>query len=62
MLASKEFVKRQQVEVMKETEALNPKLNLLIEKTKELQELIEQEISKKYNGRPVNLIAGANLL
>lgn len=62
MLASIECVKLQRTETIKEGEAIKPKVDLLIQKSKELQGWIEEDISKRYKGRPVNLIAGANIL
>lgn len=62
MLASREFVKNQKQEAITEGVALQPKVDVLIEKSKELQESIEKDISKRYNGRPVNLMAGAYIL
>ncbi|KAK3926479.1 CDK5 regulatory subunit-associated protein 3 [Frankliniella fusca] len=41
---------------------LRPKLDLVISKTKELQSQIEEDISKKYKGRPVNIMGGINTL
>lgn len=40
--------------------ALQPKLKLIIEKTRELQRQIEQSISEKYKGRTVNLLGGVS--
>ena len=62
MLASKEAIKIQRADAIKEAESIQPKINLLIKKAKELQRWIEDDISKRYKGRPVNLIAGANIL
>lgn len=62
MLASKESIKLQRAEAVKEGESIKPKVEVLVKKSKELQGLIEDDISNRYNGRPVNLIAGANLL
>ncbi|EEB12105.1 conserved hypothetical protein [Pediculus humanus corporis] len=62
MLASKEAIKIQRADAIKEAESIQPKINLLIKKAKELQKWIEDDISKRYKGRPVNLIAGANIL
>lgn len=62
MLTARELVKNQKEEVIKEGTALQPKVDVLIEKSKELQDLIEKDISKRYNGRPVNLMAGAYIL
>ncbi|XP_030890128.1 CDK5 regulatory subunit-associated protein 3 [Leptonychotes weddellii] len=52
----KELMVQKQKEALQEQAALEPKLDLLLEKTKELQTLIEADISKRYNGRPVNLM------
>lgn len=82
----KELMVQKQQEALQEQAALEPKLDLLLEKTKELQKLVRQErqtcpesaergpsasasrslgiavfqieadISKRYNGRPVNLM------
>ncbi|XP_045767296.1 CDK5RAP3-like protein [Maniola jurtina] len=41
---------------------LRPLLTRLIERTRELQADIEKEISKKYKGRPVNIIGGVKFL
>ncbi|XP_063827654.1 CDK5 regulatory subunit-associated protein 3 [Ostrinia nubilalis] len=42
--------------------ALRPLLTRIIERTKELQANIERDISKKYKGRPVNIIGGVKFL
>ncbi|XP_029784200.1 CDK5 regulatory subunit-associated protein 3 isoform X2 [Suricata suricatta] len=52
----KELMVQKQQEALREQAALEPKLDLLLAKTKELQKLIEADISKRYNGRPVNLM------
>ncbi|XP_003768380.1 CDK5 regulatory subunit-associated protein 3 [Sarcophilus harrisii] len=52
----KELMIQKRQEALEEQASLEPKLDLLIEKTKELQKLIEADISKRYNGRPVNLM------
>ncbi|CAK1579094.1 unnamed protein product [Parnassius mnemosyne] len=41
---------------------LRPMLTRLIQRTKELQAQIESDISKKYKGRPVNIIGGVKFL
>ncbi|CAG4933894.1 unnamed protein product [Parnassius apollo] len=41
---------------------LRPLLTRLIQRTKELQAQIESDISKKYKGRPVNIIGGVKFL
>lgn len=52
----KELMVQKQQEALQEQAALEPKLDLLLEKTRELQKLIEADISKRYSGRPVNLM------
>ncbi|XP_047564246.1 CDK5 regulatory subunit-associated protein 3 isoform X1 [Lutra lutra] len=52
----KELMVQKQQEALQEQATLEPKLDLLLEKTRELQKLIEADISKRYNGRPVNLM------
>ncbi|XP_071433375.1 CDK5 regulatory subunit-associated protein 3 isoform X2 [Pithys albifrons albifrons] len=60
LLAKKEAMARKRQEALAEQGSLEPKLDRLLEKTKELQKLIEADISKRYGGRPVNLM-GINL-
>lgn len=52
----KELMVQRQQEALQEQAALEPRLDLLLEKTRELQKLIEADISKRYGGRPVNLL------
>ncbi|XP_075417817.1 CDK5 regulatory subunit-associated protein 3 [Tenrec ecaudatus] len=52
----KELMVQKQQEALQERAALEPKLDLLLQKTRELQKLIEADISKRYSGRPVNLM------
>ncbi|NXD16917.1 CK5P3 protein, partial [Nothocercus nigrocapillus] len=56
LLLKKETMSRKRQEALAEQGALEPKLDRLLEKTKELQKLIEADISKRYSGRPVNLM------
>ncbi|XP_040473666.1 CDK5 regulatory subunit-associated protein 3 [Falco naumanni] len=56
LLAKAAAVRQQQREALAEQGALEPQLDRLLEKTKELQKLIEADISKRYSGRPVNLM------
>ncbi|NXH23312.1 CK5P3 protein, partial [Bucco capensis] len=56
LLAKKELMRLKREEALAEQGALEPKLDRLMEKTKELQKLIEADISKRYSGRPVNLM------
>ncbi|XP_075767804.1 CDK5 regulatory subunit-associated protein 3 isoform X2 [Pelodiscus sinensis] len=55
----KELTAQRRQEALREQAALEPKLDLLVQKTKELQELIEADISRRYSGRPVNLMGTA---
>ncbi|XP_064030656.1 CDK5 regulatory subunit-associated protein 3 isoform X1 [Pogoniulus pusillus] len=56
LLAKKELMRQRREEALAEQAALEPKLDRLLEKTKELQKLIEADVSKRYSGRPVNLM------
>ncbi|NXA07234.1 CK5P3 protein, partial [Sapayoa aenigma] len=56
LLAKKEAMAQKRQEALAEQGSLEPKLDRLLEKTKELQKLIEADISKRYGGRPVNLM------
>ncbi|KAK4808776.1 hypothetical protein QYF61_027261 [Mycteria americana] len=56
LLAKKEAMSQKRQEALAEQGALEPKLDRLLEKTKELQKLIEADVSKRYGGRPVNLM------
>ncbi|XP_032515934.2 CDK5 regulatory subunit-associated protein 3 [Danaus plexippus] len=43
-------------------QSLRPALTRIVERTKELQHELENEISRKYKGRPVNIIGGVKFL
>ncbi|XP_015267927.1 PREDICTED: CDK5 regulatory subunit-associated protein 3 [Gekko japonicus] len=60
LLLKKDLMIQKRQEALEEQAALEPKLDLLVQKTKELQKLIEADVSKRYSGRPVNLM-GASL-
>ncbi|XP_018335981.1 CDK5 regulatory subunit-associated protein 3 [Agrilus planipennis] len=45
-----------------EIKKIKPILNTIISNTKVLQKQIEEEISKKYKGRPVHIVGGVNVL
>nr|CAD7398388.1 unnamed protein product [Timema cristinae] len=62
LVASQEVVRQRRSEAHSEANKLRPKLKLVIDKTKQLQAEIQQDISKKYKGRPVNLMGGVNTL
>ncbi|NWT56316.1 CK5P3 protein, partial [Erythrocercus mccallii] len=56
LLAKREALARRRREARAEQAALEPKLQRLQENMRELQRLIEADISKRYGGRPVNLM------
>ncbi|KAM9112821.1 CDK5 regulatory subunit-associated protein 3 isoform 1-T1 [Pangshura tecta] len=56
LVLKKELTAQKRQEALEEQGVLEPKLDLLVQKTKELQKLIEADISKRYSGRPVNLM------
>ncbi|KAH0626789.1 hypothetical protein JD844_001991 [Phrynosoma platyrhinos] len=60
LLLKKELMIKKRQEALEEQASLEPKLDLLVQKTRDLQKLIEADISKRYSGRPVNLM-GASL-
>ncbi|XP_054264625.1 CDK5 regulatory subunit-associated protein 3-like [Macrosteles quadrilineatus] len=62
MAASQEAVMARGREAGAEAQDLQVKLKLVISKTKELQAQIEQDISKKYKNRPVNLMGGVTMI
>lgn len=55
LLKSRTMAEKQQ-EALEEQATLEPRIDLLAARTKELQKLIEADISKRYNNRPVNLM------
>ncbi|XP_077286406.1 CDK5 regulatory subunit-associated protein 3 isoform X2 [Arctopsyche grandis] len=57
-----DLTKQKKIEAHDQAKSIFPILNLIIDKTKELQYEIEADISKKYNGRPVNLMGGIKSL
>ncbi|XP_049770734.1 CDK5 regulatory subunit-associated protein 3 [Schistocerca cancellata] len=62
MVAQQAAARQKKAEAAEEARALQPKLKLIVEKTKELQKEIQQDISKRYNNRRVNIMGGVNLL
>ncbi|XP_015471959.1 CDK5 regulatory subunit-associated protein 3 [Parus major] len=60
LLAKRDALAQRRQQALAEQAALEPKLQQLQETTKELRGLIEADISKRYGGRPVNLM-GINL-
>ena len=59
---SKENAIVKQKSAAEQQKELAPKLQLIIQRTKELQSNIEQSISKKYKNREVNLMGGVNAM
>ncbi|VEN40797.1 unnamed protein product [Callosobruchus maculatus] len=62
MKANKKLLEEKIKNMRDEVRAIEPVIKVLIEKTKELQKEIENDISKKYKGRPVHLVGGINML
>uniref|UniRef100_A0A8B9R1G7 CDK5 regulatory subunit associated protein 3 n=1 Tax=Anas platyrhynchos TaxID=8839 RepID=A0A8B9R1G7_ANAPL len=56
LLAKREALGQKRQEALAEQGNLEPKLDRLLDTTRELQRLIEADISKRYGGRPVNLM------
>uniref|UniRef100_A0A8C3QMD0 CDK5 regulatory subunit associated protein 3 n=1 Tax=Cyanoderma ruficeps TaxID=181631 RepID=A0A8C3QMD0_9PASS len=56
LLAKRDALAQKRHQALAEQAALEPKLQQLQDKIKELQKLIEADISKRYKGRPVNLM------
>ncbi|XP_072105235.1 CDK5 regulatory subunit-associated protein 3 isoform X2 [Mobula birostris] len=54
--AKQHLMVRKRQEALEEQSNLEPKLDLLIQRTKELRKLIETDISKRYQNRRVNLM------
>ncbi|KAK7789713.1 hypothetical protein R5R35_014753 [Gryllus longicercus] len=59
---SQDAARKRKVELQEEAKALQPRVQLIIKKTKELQKEIEQDISKRYKNRPVNIMGGVNMM
>jgi len=62
LLSSVSTIQSRKMAAQEECTALAPKLQLIIQRTKELQTSIQEHISKKYKNRPVNLMGGVNTL
>lgn len=62
MKSNKALLEEKINSLRKEERSLHPVIKLLIDKTKELQQDIQEDISKKYKGRIVNIIGGVNML
>ncbi|XP_066147932.1 CDK5 regulatory subunit-associated protein 3 [Euwallacea fornicatus] len=62
MRATKAVLEKKIKENGEEIRKLDPVIRLLIEKTKELQREIQEDVSRKYKGRIVNIVGGVNML
>lgn len=62
MKASKLALEKKIKELRDEARNMEPVIKLLVEKTKQLQKEIQEDISKKYKGRVVNIVGGVNML
>nr|XP_031838396.1 CDK5 regulatory subunit-associated protein 3 [Nomia melanderi] len=62
MIALQDAMKQKRKNAAEEAESLQPLLQRLIQRTKELQTQIEQDISKKYKNRVVHLTGGISTL
>ncbi|TRZ08877.1 hypothetical protein HGM15179_018233 [Zosterops borbonicus] len=60
LVAKRDTLAQKRHQALAEQAALEPKLQQLQDRIKELQKLIEADISKRYGGRPVNLM-GVNV-
>lgn len=62
MKARKAVLERKIMEAREEKWSIMPTIDTIIEKTKVLQKQIESDISKRYKGRPVNIVGGINAM
>ncbi|XP_043269000.1 CDK5 regulatory subunit-associated protein 3 [Venturia canescens] len=62
MVSMQKLVKQRREEAREQAISLQPMLKLVIQRTRELQNEIEQDISKKYKNRVVRLTGGVNAL
>ncbi|XP_071507330.1 CDK5 regulatory subunit-associated protein 3-like [Diadema antillarum] len=62
MLASREAVRQKRLDTLEDQRKLEPKIDALVRRTKELQRQIEEDISKRYKNRPVNLMGAINTI
>lgn len=61
-LQSREAVAARRQEALEEQRQLQPKLDLILAKTRQLQKQVQEDISKRYKGRPVNIMGGINVM
>ncbi|XP_024883737.1 CDK5 regulatory subunit-associated protein 3 [Temnothorax curvispinosus] len=62
MVTQQESMRQKQDDTQNQIDKLRPLLKLVVQRTKELQTEIEQDISKKYKNRKVYLTGGVNML
>lgn len=62
MVIQQESMRQKQDDTQNQIDKLRPLLKLIVQRTKELQTEIEQDISKKYKNRTVYLTGGVNIL
>ncbi|XP_078671832.1 CDK5 regulatory subunit-associated protein 3-like isoform X1 [Branchiostoma floridae x Branchiostoma belcheri] len=62
MLARKRIMIEKRQGALQDQRQTEPKLQVIIKKTKELKKQMEGEISKRYSDRPVNIMGEINLL
>lgn len=62
MQTSKRIVLQRAEDARKQAQEIKPIIDLVVEKTKILQEQIENDISRKYKNRIVNIVGGINSL
>ncbi|KAK2555745.1 CDK5 regulatory subunit-associated protein 3 [Acropora cervicornis] len=62
MVSSRKIVVEKRQTAAKEQMNLEPKLDIIRSKTKELQRQVAEEISKKYKNRPVNIMGEINII
>ncbi|XP_054751949.2 CDK5 regulatory subunit-associated protein 3-like [Lytechinus pictus] len=62
MLASREAVKQKRFDCLEDQTKLEPQVDALVGRTRELQKQIEGDISKRYKNRQVNLMGAINTI
>ncbi|CAG9763501.1 unnamed protein product [Ceutorhynchus assimilis] len=62
MVTAKDLLEKKIEEMGEEIRKLEPVIKMLVEKTKQLQKNIQEDLSEKYKGRIVNIVGGVNTL
>lgn len=62
MRATRKVLEDKSAQTADEIRKLGPVIKSLFERSKEMQREIQEDISKKYNGRTVNLVGGVNAI